>query len=106
MADAIPNLWPEQFNVEVQTPLTILRVQANLLGKVTRGILEGTVETETVKDRMQHRLVVIAPAYNSYRHTLLVAIHDPNLAYPAEVRAQSLAKKVKSETNSMFTAFG
>ena len=83
----IPNLWPEEFKIDVQSPLTILRVQAGLLGKVTRGILEGAVETETSTEKVQHRLVVIAPAYNGYRHTLVAANHDPNLPYPAEVRA-------------------
>jgi len=52
MPDTIPNLWPEQFKVDVQTPYTILRVQANLLDKVTRGILVGEVETENSKERV------------------------------------------------------
>ena len=38
MIDSIPNLWPAEFKIDVQTPYTILNVQANLLGKVTRGI--------------------------------------------------------------------
>jgi hypothetical protein len=50
MSDSIPNLWPEEFKVDVQSPLTILRAQAGMLGKVTRGILEGTVETEESKE--------------------------------------------------------
>jgi hypothetical protein len=90
MPETIPNLWPEDLNVDVQTPHAILQVQANLLGKVTRGILQGSVETESTKDEVQHRLVVVAPAYNGYRHTLLVAIHHPDLPYPTEIRAESL----------------
>jgi hypothetical protein len=97
MPDTIPNLWPEEFKIDVQTPYAILRVQASLLSKVTRGLLQGVVETESSKDKMQHRLVVIAPAYKGYRHTLLVAIHNPDLPYPAEVRAQALAEQVKRE---------
>ena len=98
MSESIPNLWPEEFKIDVQTPYTILRVQANLLSKVTRGILEGTVETEMSKDRVQHRLVVVAPAYNGYRHTLVVALHNPDLPYPAEVRAKVLGKEVKRDS--------
>jgi hypothetical protein len=79
MLDTIPNLWPEQFKIDVQTPYTILRVQAELLSKVTRGILQGDVETESSKEKVQNRLVVIAPAYNGYRHTLVVALHHPDL---------------------------
>src|SRR5438874_364554 len=106
MPDTIPNLWPEQFKVDVQTPYTILRVQAGLLSKVTRGILEGDVETEASDEKVQHRLVVIAPAYNRYRHTLVVALHDPDLPYPAEVRAEALAKKVKREEGVLADPFG
>lgn len=95
MSSTIPNLWPEQFNVEVQTPYTILKVQAGLLGKVTRGILEGVVETETAKETVQHRLVVIAPAVDSYRHTLIVAKHKIRLPYPSEVVAEALGKSVE-----------
>jgi hypothetical protein len=95
MSDSIPNLWPKEFKVDVQTPYTILKVQAGYLGQVTRGILEAEVETESSPNRVQHRLVVIAPAWKGYRHTLVTAIHDPNLPYPAEVRAEALARPVE-----------
>lgn len=94
MPDTIPNLWPPEFKIDVQTPYTILQVQAGLLGKVTRGILKGDVETETSKEQVQHRLVIIAPAYKGYRHTLIVTVHNNDLPYPAEVRADPLAKRV------------
>jgi hypothetical protein len=97
MAQTIPNLWPTQIKVEVQSPYTILKVQAGLLGKVTKGILEGAVETEAAKQMVQHRLVIIAPAYNGYRHTLLTAIHHRDMPYPCEVRADALAEKVRNE---------
>ena len=81
MAESIPSLWPGEFKIDVQTPLTILRVQAGLLGKLTRGILQGEVETETSEEKVQHRLVVIAPAYNGYRHTLVVASHGSRAGF-------------------------
>ncbi len=92
--ESIPNLWPGEFKVDVQTPYTILRIQANLLGKMTSAILVGDVETERDEKAVQHRLVVVAPACNGYRHTLITARHDPHLPYPAEVRAEALAEKV------------
>jgi hypothetical protein len=92
MSDTIPNLWPTEFNVDVRTPLTILKVQANWLSKVTKGILEGVVETERSERQEQHRLVVVAPVHNGYRHNLITVIHDLNLPYPAEVRAEGLAE--------------
>lgn len=93
MSESIPNLWPTDFKIDVQSPFAILQVQAGLLSKVTRGILEGTVESETSKDTVQHRLVVVAPAYGSYRHTLVVVRHNKDLPYPSEVRAACLAEK-------------
>jgi hypothetical protein len=99
MPDTIPNMWPDDFKIDVQSPYTILQVQAGLLGKVTRGILQGAVETEASKDQVQHRLVVIAPAYNSYRHTLIVAKHSLHFPYPVQVIAQALAETVKFLTN-------
>jgi hypothetical protein len=97
MLNTIPNLWPTNVRTEVQTPYTILRVQAELLSKVTKGILQGAVETDVVKEKTQHQLVVVAPRYNSYRVTLLKAVHDPNLPYPTRIEAAALAKKTLSE---------
>lgn len=85
MTDTIPSLWPEDFKIDVQSPLAILRVQATALSKATRGILRGDVETETGTETVRHRLVVIAPAYNGYRHTLLAVTHKVHFPYPAEV---------------------
>jgi hypothetical protein len=93
MSETIPNLWPQDFKIDVQTPLTILRVQANMLGKVTKGILTGIVESEVSRDGTQHRLVIIAPAYNSYRHTLITAYHKTDLPYPVEIRATGLEER-------------
>ena len=62
------------------------------------------VETEAAKEQVQHRLVIIAPAYNGYRHTVLTAIHNRHLAYPAEVRAKSLA--VQKEVQTYLTRLG
>jgi hypothetical protein len=92
MSTAIPNLWPEEIRVDVQTPYAILRGQANLLHDLTKGILEGDVVTETTKDDVQHRLVIVAPMYNGYRHTLIIAAHKRDFPYPTEVRAVGLGK--------------
>ncbi len=69
---------------------------------VTSAVVERDIDilllTESrVKDRVQHRLVIIAPAYNGYRYTLITALHHPDFFYPAEVRANALAKKVRRE---------
>lgn len=97
MANTIPTLWPESFNVDVLTPLVILKAQAAELSRVTHGILTAEVESENDKENVQHRLVVIAPKYRHYRHTLLAVIHNLHLVYPAEVKATALGRKVKQE---------
>ncbi|MBX9679101.1 MAG: hypothetical protein K2X38_10090 [Gemmataceae bacterium] len=91
MTSTIPVLWPEDIKVDVQTPLSILRVQAENLGRLTRGVLQGEVESEEGDVYFQHRLVVVAPAYGGYRHTILVALHKFHMPYPCEVRSESLS---------------
>jgi hypothetical protein len=95
----ILNLWPKNFKVDVQSPVAILRSQASLLSQVTRGVLHANVETETTDKGVQHRLVIVAPAYNQYRHVLLVARHDARLPYPTTVVNDALAERVRREPN-------
>ncbi len=97
MPDILTSLWPEDIRVDVLSPLTILRVQAESLGKATRGILKGAIETESSEKQLQHRLVVVAPAYHGYRHTLITALHGLDLPYPVEVRAESLERSEKRD---------
>ena len=56
MAEKTENLWPSEFKIDVQSPLTILRAQAEQLGRLTRGILNGSVESEESGNDIQHRL--------------------------------------------------
>ena len=84
------SLWPASIKIDAQSPVSILRTQANLLTKITKGILKGEVETERGENKIQHRLIVIAPSLDNYRQTLLVAIHEVGLPYPVELRSNSL----------------
>jgi hypothetical protein len=91
MADEIPDLWPDEFKVDVQTPVTVLRVQAQALARKTRGILKAEVETEVwQKDYSQHRFVVIAPAVNGLRQTLVTVRNEKDLPYPATVYSPAI----------------
>lgn len=102
MPDEIKNLWPTDFRVNVQTPFAILSVQANLLGKMTHGVLTGSVETEKGDGGVQHRLIVMAPAFNSYRINLLTATHGKDLPFPVRIIADALATKVERRGNESF----
>ena len=78
----LESLWPEDIRTEVLLPVTILQAQAESLTKVTKGILAGSTEVESAKDKTVLRLVVTAPAYNDFRVTLLTIEHHPKLPYP------------------------
>jgi len=95
--DSIPNLWPDDIRVDIQSPFVILKVQADYLTRLTGGVLEGVIETETSGENIQHRLVIVARSYHCYRHALVTALHKRNLPYPVEIREQSLAKLTPSD---------
>ena len=89
MAVQIPNLWPvEQVQVDVLTPLAILRVQATNLNQMTQGILVGKVSTLSSEETVQHHLDVLVPVLNNYRHRLLSVTHAKDRAYPVVVQAE------------------
>jgi len=92
MPETIPNLWPDDIRVDIQSPSVILKVQADHLTRLTGGVLEGDVETVTSGENVQHRLVIVARSYRGYRHALVAALHKRNLPYPVEIREQSLGK--------------
>ena len=89
MSTAMPNLWPENLSTDVLPPLAILRAQAGLLGKITKGILEAEVTSVAKDDVVRHQLDVIAPALDGYRHRLLVVEHESHLVYPAIIDPDS-----------------
>jgi hypothetical protein len=89
MPDTIPNLWASDISVDVVPPVAILQMQAGILKRMTKGLLEGEVSTTYGNnDRVQHQLDVIAPALGYYRHRLLSATHDRELVYPVTVEAE------------------
>ena len=102
MTTTIPSLWPNTFKSDVQTPLAILQQQAEGVAAATNDILKASVDTESGGKKVQHRLVLIAPYYRNFRHTLIVVLHNVDLVYPAEIQAESVKKTVKSDiTNPM-----
>jgi hypothetical protein len=88
MANVIPDLWPDEIgDLDVLTPLAILRIQAGQLKQKTRGLVEAEVETETSVDASAEHYYfdLIAPALNRYRVRLLDAWHVPKRVYPVYV---------------------
>jgi hypothetical protein len=89
MPDTIPNLWSPDINVNTLTPSAVLRAQAGMLGKMTKGILTAQVTAlERDNDRIEHTLDLRAPALENYRYRVLTAYHRKNLVYPVTVSAE------------------
>lgn len=84
MGDAIPDLWPDVEQSQVIPPVAILREQAAALGKKTKYLLQGRVDT-TITDggRFRHRFYVVAPALDEYSYELFWIEHGAD-QYPVE----------------------
>jgi hypothetical protein len=105
MANVIPDLWPDEIgNLDVATPLAILRVQAGQLKQKTRGHVEAAVDTETSADgKVEHYYFdLIAPALNRYRVRLLDAWHRPKQVYPIYVDSEAMQETAECATQAGF----
>lgn len=94
MADSIPNLWSDDISINSLTPLAILRSQAGMLGRLTKGLVEAEVVTETATNDdqkvtiVQHHLDLIAPALGEARYRIVSARHREGMVYPVRVIAE------------------
>jgi len=88
MPDDVTSYWPDDFDVKVLSPQSVLRLQASALSAKTRGLLEAEVVTATTPNRTSHELQLIAPALNGERRTVLTVTHTTNEPYPAHIVAE------------------
>jgi len=88
MPGQIPNLWPDDIETEVVSPVVILRTQAIALSSVTKGVLEARVTTVEGEESMAHDLDIVAPALG-YEHRILTVAHGKELVYPATLMAMT-----------------
>ena len=93
MSATIPDLWPDDIQVDVLTPLMILRNQAGLLYSKTQGTLLAQVMTTSTEEWVQYQLDLIAPLLERYRASLLTARHQLGEAYPVTVTSQAFVPK-------------
>ncbi len=78
------SLWPSQFGeLDVQTPVTILRQQAGALGQMTQNIVYGTVLTAAHNSGFRHRFSLFCPPLG-YSVELLIVDHGIDM-YPAKI---------------------
>lgn len=91
MAVTLPDLWSDDIQVSVVTPLVILRSQVAYLERKTQGILRADVATSSSDAWLLHQFDLIAPALRDYRRTLFTAKHNKDMIYPVYVQADCFA---------------
>jgi hypothetical protein len=81
------DLWPKLELGKAATPLSILREQAGLLTKRTRGVLTGDVETWTSGAQVGFAFNIVVPALGGYKYTLFLMHYFPTqpTGYPVFV---------------------
>jgi hypothetical protein len=67
---AQPDFWGEIGSAEGPTPLSILREQASLLSKKTKGLVEAKVDTDASRSGFTHHLRLVVPALDNYTYEL------------------------------------
>lgn len=89
MADEIPDLWPDDLNVSVLSPLAILKVQQQKIGQRTRKLLEAEVRRIESDKWVSYEFDLTAPSLEGgYTETVLKATHEKGKYYPVTVSAQ------------------
>lgn len=84
MSGKTASLWPTDFgNLEVMTPIGILRQQGAALGEQTKNILVGRVKTHGNQQSFSHEFYLYCPPLG-YDVLLLNVSHKIDL-YPADV---------------------
>lgn len=85
------NLWGElPESTEVKPPITILKEQAEMLGQLTKGVLQGQVSITSTYARFNLTFAVLAPALD-YSYELLQARHNIEL-YPVTINSKWLRR--------------
>lgn len=89
------DLWPNDIRADVVAPVAILRAQEAALRRKTQAILRAEVRSFEVKPegdetggKFVHKLELVAPSLGDYRVTLLTAIHETSMVYPALVKSR------------------
>lgn len=98
MSDAQRDFWPDiAVSEPVSAPLSLLKKQATALGRKTKGLLEGRVDTTTRLGDFVHSFKIVAPTLDDYSYELFRVVHDV-LLYPARIDvSQGSGLEVRTE---------
>jgi hypothetical protein len=81
----IEDLWPDITPAAIVTPASILKTQATALSRKTNGLLQAEVDSSAFGDNISHRLVLVVPALENYRYSLLRIRQKVTAVYPVYV---------------------
>ena len=88
----IPDLWGDDIKVDVLSPLAILKVQGELLGTKTKGLLAGLTTSGLAGAKQEreeiHQFDLHSPAVN-YTENVLTVRHKQGRPYPVDLRLQT-----------------
>lgn len=115
------NLWPDIKQLTTETPLTILKQQAEYLERSTEGKIVGCVETsegsnyEYKRDLLNapkktnndlcHQLFITVPSLGDVRFLLVSLLQNPIQPFPCHLKDEINEKEYNSiENNERFIA--
>jgi hypothetical protein len=81
----IDDLWPDLSPAAIVTPASILKTQAAVLSRKSNGLLQGEVKTWAKHNEIYHVLMLVVPALENYRYSLLRIHHKVTPVYPVYV---------------------
>ncbi len=91
MEDNIGSLWPTEIRPQIQSPLNILKAQAQALSQQTSGVLQAEISpvlTRRGEDKIIFSFDIVVPALDNYRRALFIVEQAKGLAYPATLEAE------------------
>lgn len=106
MASSTRDLWPDDLaDTSVVAPVAILREQAALLAKKTKGLIEGRIQTNTAGTgrNFLHHFFLVAPPLDNYTYHLLTVSHEMTL-YPVTVMYVPTRENESVESEDAFVA--
>jgi len=84
MTNGADDLWPKDIgSIETETPASVIRKQAGLLGNKTSNLVEGLVSTKVDDDGDNNIMFhLYAPALGDYHYKLFTVYHKLEEMYP------------------------
>jgi hypothetical protein len=92
------SFWSIPDNVDIRTPLAILREQANALTQQTGGALQGQVSTLALDADIYISMQIYVPALNGYKVEIL-EYEQPVHMYPGTLKLNLLKNSGRSVIN-------